>query len=304
MSKYNHIHSIPVESVSEEEINQVIHEWAEGNFSLEKFLLTCYQNNIKTNGCHAGSSPYIGFDYNRGNDRLFEKLILTTLSFKDSQILIRADGGNPFSGPNWYFPCVTIGFFKKNQFDADLLIDALTDVINKKYSVNTKFDLKPLFILFHFLINKYCGLLIRIRHTNKDIYSVSFEKSFSENQSDLLDDWNSFFCSIGLTYIPSNYPIKEWKYESSDLDDFMEHVNYISDYIVHHYSFPIPRQLDKENSLNINAHIMRDECLKSGDFTKFDLWLKKEEMRINHKSKRYRIRRKFTNLFHFFHHKM
>lgn len=303
MSKYNHIHSIPIESVPKEEISQAITEWAEGDSSLEKFLWACYRNNIKTNGCHAGAEPYIGFDYYGENDEIFQKLLQTTLSFKESQIIIRADGGNPFSGPNWHLPDLSIGFFKRSHSESTPLIDSLTDVFDNRNSFNTKFDSRPLFALLHFLINKYCGLLIRIQHTEKDVYVIYFEKMFSKNQNDLLNDWYSFFTSMGLIFIPTDHPIKRWKYESSNLKDFNRKINDISNSFINLYSFQTPTHVSRDNSFNTNAHIVRDKCLKNGNFFRFNLWLKKEDIRLSFEMRRARIIRKFKNLFHFLSHK-
>lgn len=63
MSKYNNIKSIPIDSIPKEEIKIAIKEWAEGDESMEKLLLTCYDKGIKTSGCHAGAGSYIAFSY-------------------------------------------------------------------------------------------------------------------------------------------------------------------------------------------------------------------------------------------------
>ena len=47
MSKYNHIESIPIDSIPQEELAQAIKEWAEGDEAMEKLLWACYNNGIK-----------------------------------------------------------------------------------------------------------------------------------------------------------------------------------------------------------------------------------------------------------------
>ena len=70
MSKYNNMTSIPIDSIPKEEIAVAIKEWAEGDESLEKLLWCCYEKGIKTDGCHAGSHPYIAFCYSDDLDKL------------------------------------------------------------------------------------------------------------------------------------------------------------------------------------------------------------------------------------------
>lgn len=65
MSKYNNIKSIPIDSLSKEELKTAIHEWAEGDDAMERLLWAFYNKGIKTNGCHAGTRPYIGIDYTK-----------------------------------------------------------------------------------------------------------------------------------------------------------------------------------------------------------------------------------------------
>ena len=70
MSKYNSGASIPISSLSDEELKIAIHEWAEGNDSLESLLWKCYKNGIETQGCHSGLNSYLQIGLKSPKDKL------------------------------------------------------------------------------------------------------------------------------------------------------------------------------------------------------------------------------------------
>ena len=43
---------IPISSLSQDELKEAIHEWAEGSQELENFLWECYHNDVTTIGSH------------------------------------------------------------------------------------------------------------------------------------------------------------------------------------------------------------------------------------------------------------
>ena len=109
MSKYNRMASIPISSLSEQELPIAIREWAEGNVHMENLLWACYKNGIETNSCHADESPYIGFYLDSKKEEVL-KLLNVAQSIKGASFLVMPDGGNPFSGPDWNRPVLTLWF--------------------------------------------------------------------------------------------------------------------------------------------------------------------------------------------------
>ena len=100
MSKYNNIKSIPIDSLSDEELKIAMKEWAEGDDSMEALLWAFYNKGITTSGCHAGAGSYVSMDYDVDKKGEFSLIMNTVLSFPGSQILIRPDGGNPHHAPS------------------------------------------------------------------------------------------------------------------------------------------------------------------------------------------------------------
>ena len=92
-NKYNNGVPMSLGEMSEEEIDQAMHIWAEGCESLEKVLKESYKKGLLSHACCAGGSephsvfPYILFDLHNDNSRriaiyLTEKLIASGLDCK------------------------------------------------------------------------------------------------------------------------------------------------------------------------------------------------------------------------------
>ena len=153
MSKYNHINSIPIDSIPKEEIAQAIKEWAEGYSFLERLLWSCFINNLETNGCHVGKNTYVGFVYDK--DRINDLLVVlqAAIAHQDSQILICPDGGNPLSGPDWYKSDITIGAKTPIVRKSRKFCNSITAAINNRRA-NNNFDLSSTITLLDFFIGK------------------------------------------------------------------------------------------------------------------------------------------------------
>lgn len=92
-NKYNTGVPMSLEEMSEEEIDQAMHVWAEGSESLEKVLKESYKNGLLSHACCAGGPephamfPYIAFNLHNEKSRkiaiyLTEKLIESELDCK------------------------------------------------------------------------------------------------------------------------------------------------------------------------------------------------------------------------------
>lgn len=296
MSKYNHIKSIPVDSIPKEELSQAIKEWSEGDESMEKLLWACFENKLKTSGCHAGINPYIGFDYEKDNNDKFIQIINETLKIKGAQVLLVPDGGNPFSGSDWYKPSLTVGFMGvEYQDEADPIFDMLTETIN---SSNQKQDTNPSKILelLEFLIDKYSDITIRIRYKKDGKYIIYLERRIYEEDTELYEELNSLFTPAGLTLEDDEISIKSWMIQEDNLEEFEKKVNKMVNYIINNYSIEKPKSISDTTSFKIKAHIKRDECLKKDNLEEFELWLMNERKRMDEEYERYKKESKRSKL--------
>jgi hypothetical protein len=280
MSKYNHIKSIPVDSIPKEELAQAIREWAEGDEAMERLLWACYEKGIKTNGCHAGAFPYIGLDYSESSRDKLAQIMGAVLSVKGSQVMAKADGGNPFSGPDWYKPNLGVGFNTEYQDVADPLFDMLTETIEGKRETDKDMPVTPLTELLDFLVGKYTNLLIRIKHTEEDEYIFSLERAIHQEYEEAFREFDELFTSSGLTLQENDTPLKSWEVKSDDPAEFIVKVAQVVENIMTNYSFKKPETKEEAaGSFTIAAHLKRDEC--GDDEKEFELWLMTEREKMD-----------------------
>lgn len=244
MSKYNHIKSIPIESIPKNELKRAIHEWAEGSKGMEKFLWTCYEKGIKTSGCHAEARPWISFKYQENLNKIVP-LLEKTQEILDSQILIMVDGGNPFSGPEWYLPSIAVGIDSIIKKEVEAYFNDLDKVLNKNNNNKTH----PMIDLLNFFLDKETGLLLRLKHTKDDkfIFTLEARQAIQER----LDYYNDIFIKAGLIPIPFDIevcPNYEWKIESDNFEDMLNKLNKTKEYIIKNYS--LEPEIKEENIKN------------------------------------------------------
>ena len=128
MSKYSDGSSIDIQSLSPQELKIAIKEWAEGDASLENLLWICHENQIETNGCNIHKSSYISLFTNNSKDKIV-KMLNIAQSFTETEVHISPDGGNPFSGPNWDRPYISISINTDNMVKTDKIFDALSETL-------------------------------------------------------------------------------------------------------------------------------------------------------------------------------
>ena len=280
MSKYNNITSIPIEEIPKEELAQAIKEWAEDDESMEKLLWACYNNGIKTNGCHAGAYPYIGFEYDKEINPKLGKLFYTALLEKGSQIMGKPDGGNPFSGPSWYLPDIGINFDKETKTETDQILDSLRNSLENSNEHNH--DFTSFLKLNSFMVGKYTNVSLRLQHRKEDDYVFLIEKTVYEKDNKMFQELNDLFTKTGLELIEKGeeQEHKYWLIKADNIEDIMNKIDTISENIINNYSIEKPKSKEETSSLIIQAHLKRDECIKEGNESGFDLWLMQENERI------------------------
>ena len=286
MNKYNRSISIPIESLSNEELKIAIKEWAEGDNSMETLLWTMYNLGIQTNGSHAGSHPYMSIIYDKNKIDLIKKIMNITLIAKDTQVLISTDGGNPFSGDNWYKPNILIGSNNDYKNVADMQFDMLKKGLNNEIEIDYKVDTTSILNFLDFLINKYSRFLLRIEHKIDDEYYFSIERSVKE-ESDEFIYLNKFFSKIGFELkIPPEGDYKYWTIHEKKSDLFTERIKKVVEYIVNNYSLNSPSSFEEANDLLTKAHFKRNESLKqTGSLDEFQKWLVNEKRKITEERK-------------------
>lgn len=272
MSKYNRIVSIPIETLSKEEIKVAIKEWAEGDEGMEELLWACYNNGVETNGCHAGSYPYIGFRYNKERTDVYIRTMNTTLVGKGSQILAIPDGGNPFSGPGWYEPTLSLGSNTKYKDIADKQFKKIVDAINNK-PTPCIIDTTPIIDLLNFFIGKLTNYLFRVRHHDDNSYTFYVECS-TDPTSEIYKFTSDQLLPLGFSIVAfEEGPMKNWTYTTNEEQKFNEVIKKASIALINNYSLDIPNDANNVRSLTIKAQILRKQLTEK----EFMEWLEKEK---------------------------
>ena len=190
--------------------------------------------------------------------------------------MIKPDGGNPFSGPDWYKPNVTLGSdaVYKDVADKkfDFIVKSLKDEINESILV----DSTPLFDLLNFFINKYSNLLFRIKHFT-DHYKFSIEGSINDN-TELFMFLNDTLPKLGYVFSTlEDTNRKYWTFSTNDPLEFNDIINETSQFFINNYSIKTPSTIDETDYFTVKAHIMKDQL----DENAFNEWLAIEREKWN-----------------------
>ena len=285
MSKYNHIHSIPIESIPKEEIAIAIKEWAEGDEAMERLLWACYENGVKTDGCHTGMCPYLGLKYTGSNDKVI-KLLAACINLEESQIFISPDGGNPISGEDWYITNIGIGFETESIEKSGKNLDTLSSALNNDTSLKEAELVSLLLKLSDFLVDKESALKLRFNYSEN-------KYSFSIECTPVNEEVSIYFDKLfkEANFFEAENPVKEskrrfWKIESDNLDDMINKLHESINYIINNYSLEPPTREEDITDLHQLARFKRKEFGNDVDsYERFVAWYeqKQEEMFSSYK---------------------
>lgn len=182
MYNYNNGSSVPAKELSSKELKKAINAWSEGDKDLKNLLFTSYKLDLETSSCCAGS-PYISYyldDKKQINN--IKKMLQLFRDEDDIQILITPDGGNPFSGKNWYRPFIT--FSKKyTQNKHESIFKILNDYILKDSFTDDDF------------ISAIIKIADLFSGKESDI-SIRLSKSFGQYVFELEYDTSHPFCNM------------------------------------------------------------------------------------------------------------
>ena len=285
MSKYNHIHSIPIESIPKEEIAIAIKEWAEGDEAMERLLWACYENGVKTDGCHTGMCPYLGLKYTGSNDKVI-KLLAACINLEESQIFISPDGGNPISGEDWYITNIGIVFETESIEKSGKNLDTLSSALNNDTSLKEAELVSLLLKLSDFLVDKESALKLRFNYSEN-------KYSFSIECTPVNEEVSIYFDKLfkEANFFEAENPVKEskrrfWKIESDNLDDMINKLHESINYIINNYSLEPPTREEDITDLHQLARFKRKEFGNDVDsYERFVAWYeqKQEEMFSSYK---------------------
>ena len=181
------------------------------------------------------------------------------------------DGGNPFSGPEWYLSSIGMGIDTINQDDADLYFAKLTETLEKEET-----GTHPLIELLEFFINKESGLVLRFRHNkdNKFVFYIETKTSVERYKY-----YDSIFKKTGMIDAINNTGDDKrhaWKIEDNNLESILKRIEKIKDVIIKEYDIE-----PEEDEEKIISYILKARYkMKNLTEKEFNKWLKKEKKRL------------------------
>lgn len=294
MSKYNRMVSIPISSLSEQELPIAIREWSEDNMHMESLLWACYDNGIETDGCHADAFPYISFCLDSKKEGIL-KLLSVAQNIKGASFLVMPDGGNPLSGPNWNRPNLSLWFEAQEKREVDSILGKLTLALtSNQEELDTDNLFAQLLELAHFFANKESGLDFCALHNQDDSYSfiARAEKLNFEYYNSLLQN-----AGLQLVETPEDWWCNVWSMESNDAQALSPKIKTCIASIMQNYSLEKPTEILEEMSFNAMARIKKREFGNSLEGQqKFKRWAQEEwNKRTNNLKKSYAIKQVFAS---------
>ena len=254
-SRWNRMVSIPVNSLTHEELKEAIHEWAEGHEELEELLWTCYQEGIETAGSHVGEhGNYFQFYADSNSTKQLNRIFSATESygFAETHMMF---GANPFSGPNWYRTHVDIECLLPEKVGEFYYQTALA-LKDEKQELSARCF--PLMLEFaEFFEDKLAGLAFRMKVHNYCEYEFFIEKHGGQHDWSAFDELFGSFGMIQKKRERDDVRFDCWYINGFSEDDFYVTIKTILDGVRNKWNFETPTEIVDEKDTFFNALLMQ-----------------------------------------------
>ena len=251
--KWNTGASVPIHSLTHNELKEAIHEWAEGSEELERLLWTCYTKGLETGGCHIGKyNNYLEFYINATSTEQLKRVLSTAESYGFAETFMMF-GGNPLSGPNWYRTSISVDCLipeKVDEFYARLnrtLIDEEANNSARCFGLMLEFA--------EFFEDKLADINFRMKVRNHTLYEFFIEKYKGRHNWAYLDE---LFSSFGMLQKKAeDAPFVWWYFKGESEKDFYDTVKNILEGIRSKWSVETPTEIVDDKDFNFNALLMQ-----------------------------------------------
>lgn len=256
-SKWNRKRSIPISLLSEAQLKEAVHDWAEGSVALEELLWMCLNNGVITEGCDAGNHghfPYIGLLVDESNREMMERVISATLKSYCSDVLFNFYS-NPRSGPEWYKVSVMISPNTRGE-KTDLFFREITHALESSRDDEEMNAAKLLMKLYDFLAEKCAPVDLGVR-CNGTMYMIELK---ARKLSGYLDYFSDLFSKANLTKLNTSpdFPYDVAIIECGDNESLCRALINVLEVFENEWTFEVPDKLsDEEYKTNYGAKLMR-----------------------------------------------
>ncbi len=277
-SRWNRMVSIPVKSLTQEELKEAIHEWAEGCDELEKLLWTCYEKGLETAGSHVGKhNNYLDFYVASNSKSQLKKVLFVAEAYGFSESFMMF-GGNPISGPEWY----------RTHVDVSCLIpenvaEFYANITQALENENTEIPARCFGMMIdfaEFFEGKMAMLNFRMKVRNHSEYEF-FIETFANQQN-----WAYFdelFSSCGMIQkTRDDAPFICWYLKSSSKEDFYDTLQNLLDKIRENWNFNTPTEVTDDMNFDLKALIMQKKFGTTPEgVKKMNAWINSNHPRLN-----------------------
>ncbi|MBQ8299015.1 MAG: hypothetical protein IJX99_03980 [Clostridia bacterium] len=251
-SRWNRSVAIPTESLTLEELKEAIHEWAEGCDELEKLLWSCYNNGLKTAGCHVGKyNNYLQYYVASESKEQSARVLNATESYGNSEAFLTF-GGNPISGPSWYKTNISISSYIPDD------VGSFYASINRELEGETHVEARCFGLMAEFadfFEDKMTGLYFRVTVRNHSEYRFIVESYMNQRNWEYLDE---LFGSLGLVREErEDVPLVAWSLNASSEEEFYNGVKSLLDAIRSNWAIETPTTFFDDMGFNLKALIMQ-----------------------------------------------
>lgn len=277
-STWNRIVSIPVKSLTREELKEAIHEWAEGCDELEKLLWTCYEKGLETAGSHVGKrNNYLDF-YVASNSKNQLRKVLSVAEMYGFSETFMMFGGNPISGPEWYRTHVDVScLIPENVAEfyrsiTQALEDETQEVSVRCFEMMTDFA--------EFFEDKMTMLNFRMKVHNHSEYEFFIETFGNQQNWEYFDE---LFASCGMIQqMRDDAPFVCWYLTSFWEEDFYDTLTNLLTKIRETWNFSTPTEIMEDMPFKLKALIMQKKFGKTPEgVKKMNAWINSNHPRLN-----------------------
>lgn len=279
MSKYNHMKGISFSELAEDEIEQAIWEWSQGNMHMERLLWACREHEIETMGCHPLGMPYLELAVNNSHDKI-RRMLNAAQSIPYSSVVVMPDGGNPISGEKtWHRPALTITFNTTSRRKVNKSLDKLYEAIalGEEQEKTETGIFTHMLDFYDFFAERESGLHLYMINNESGIFQFSIISKGNGTDS-------TYFANLfrrARMRLDTELSDSGWSITDIDEKRFSERVKKAKTTIIEEYSLDLPQEIKPNMSLPIVARIMRRQFGDTPEGReKFSQWLQDLEERM------------------------
>ena len=165
-SKWNNKDSFPIYELSESDLSEAIHEWAEGSKDLEELLWLCYRAKVETCGCC--QTWYIDFRIEGSNREYLKKLLSIAETVETASTLLQMHAGMVSADKYWWKESVGIMTYDRGE--------ELFQTLKKAFREDAKVTgcYHRILDLYDFIKEKEADISVSIEKSENGIYTLVF----------------------------------------------------------------------------------------------------------------------------------